>query len=65
MPPEATGAVSAAVPGRAGADVPEGPVERTGGHRVTGSSVCVRDPDANFIEFITYPDASKEHAHVS
>ena len=28
---------------------------------MAASSVYVRDPDGNLIEFMTYPDASKEH----
>ena len=27
-----------------------------------GSSVYVRDPDGNLIEFMTYPEESTEHA---
>jgi len=41
---------------RAGASVIEGPTEREGGRRATGSSVYVRDPDGNLLEFIRYPD---------
>jgi len=40
---------------RAGASVIEGPAEREGGRRITGSSVYVRDPDGNLLEFIRYP----------
>lgn len=36
------------------ATVIEGPVSRQGGRRATGSSVYVRDPDGNLIEFIIY-----------
>ena len=35
----------------------EGPVKRTGGHnhgRDTGTSVYIRDPDKNLLEFIVY-----------
>lgn len=39
---------------RAGAKVIEGPVERPGGQRKTGSSTYVRDPDGNLLEFIIY-----------
>jgi catechol 2,3-dioxygenase-like lactoylglutathione lyase family enzyme len=39
---------------RAGAKVVEGPVDRQGGRRKTGSSVYVRDPDGNLLEFMTY-----------
>jgi catechol 2,3-dioxygenase-like lactoylglutathione lyase family enzyme len=40
---------------RAGAKVEEGPVARQGGRRKTGSSVYVRDPDRNLLEFMIYP----------
>lgn len=40
----------------AGAEIIEGPVEREGGRRTTGSSAYVRDPDGNLLEFLTYPD---------
>jgi catechol 2,3-dioxygenase-like lactoylglutathione lyase family enzyme len=39
---------------RAGAKVLEGPVARQGGQRKTGSSVYVRDPDGNLLEFMIY-----------
>jgi len=39
----------------AGASVIEGPVERQGGRRASGTSVYVRDPDGNLLEFLTYP----------
>jgi catechol 2,3-dioxygenase-like lactoylglutathione lyase family enzyme len=39
---------------RAGAKVMEGPVPRQGGRRTAGSSVYVRDPDGNLLEFIIY-----------
>jgi catechol 2,3-dioxygenase-like lactoylglutathione lyase family enzyme len=47
---------------RAGADVIEGPVPREGGRRAEASSVYVRDPDGNLLEFMIYsqeesPDA--------
>lgn len=38
------------------ATVIEGPVERQGGRRIAGSSVYVRDPDGNLLEFIRYPE---------
>jgi catechol 2,3-dioxygenase-like lactoylglutathione lyase family enzyme len=41
---------------RAGAEVIEGPVERQGGRQATGTSVYVRDPDGNLLEFMTYPE---------
>jgi catechol 2,3-dioxygenase-like lactoylglutathione lyase family enzyme len=37
-----------------GVAVEEGPVERVGGRRERGTSVYVRDPDANLLEFIVY-----------
>jgi catechol 2,3-dioxygenase-like lactoylglutathione lyase family enzyme len=40
---------------RAGAKVVEGPVARQGGRRKTASSVYVRDPDGNLLEFMIYP----------
>jgi catechol 2,3-dioxygenase-like lactoylglutathione lyase family enzyme len=39
---------------RARAKVEEGPVDRAGGRRKTGSSVYVRDPDRNLLEFLIY-----------
>ncbi|TMM17781.1 MAG: VOC family virulence protein [Actinobacteria bacterium] len=36
------------------AEVIEGPVARDGGRRAHGSSLYVRDPDGNLLEFITY-----------
>ena len=39
---------------RAGATVIEGPVGRQGGRKTAGSSVYVRDPDGNLLEFINY-----------
>ena len=39
---------------RAGAHVEEGPVEREGGRQSVGSSVYVRDPDGNLLEFLRY-----------
>lgn len=43
--------------GRTGTEIVEGPVEREGGRGTTGTSVYVRDPDGNLLEFLTYPDA--------
>jgi catechol 2,3-dioxygenase-like lactoylglutathione lyase family enzyme len=37
------------------AEIEEGPVDRVGGRRTTGSSVYVRDPDGNLLEFMIYP----------
>jgi catechol 2,3-dioxygenase-like lactoylglutathione lyase family enzyme len=39
---------------RAGARVIEGPVGRQGGRKKTASSVYVRDPDGNLLEFMIY-----------
>jgi catechol 2,3-dioxygenase-like lactoylglutathione lyase family enzyme len=39
---------------RAGAKVFEGPVARQGGRKKAGSSLYVRDPDGNLLEFIIY-----------
>jgi catechol 2,3-dioxygenase-like lactoylglutathione lyase family enzyme len=39
---------------RAGAEVEEGPVERSGGRQRTGTSVYTRDPDGNLLEFMHY-----------
>jgi catechol 2,3-dioxygenase-like lactoylglutathione lyase family enzyme len=46
----------------AGAEIIEGPVERDGGRRTTGTSVYVRDPDGNLLEFLTYPDGGSPDA---
>jgi catechol 2,3-dioxygenase-like lactoylglutathione lyase family enzyme len=40
---------------RAGARLVEGPVARQGGRRRSASSVYVRDPDGNLLEFMIYP----------
>ena len=40
---------------RAGVKPVEGPVERQGGRKQIGSSVYVRDPDGNLLEFMIYP----------
>ena len=39
----------------AGATVIEGPVGRQGGRKKAASSVYVRDPDGNLLEFMIYP----------
>jgi catechol 2,3-dioxygenase-like lactoylglutathione lyase family enzyme len=39
----------------AGVAVEEGPVAREGGRRREASSVYVRDPDGNLLEFMIYP----------
>jgi catechol 2,3-dioxygenase-like lactoylglutathione lyase family enzyme len=38
----------------AGAAIIEGPVERQGGRRAAATSVYVRDPDGNLLEFMIY-----------
>jgi len=38
-----------------GAAIEEGPVAREGGRRRDASSVYVRDPDGNLLEFMIYP----------
>jgi catechol 2,3-dioxygenase-like lactoylglutathione lyase family enzyme len=38
----------------AGAEIIEGPVAREGGRRLDASSVYVRDPDGNLVEFLNY-----------
>jgi len=37
-----------------GAAIEEGPVARPGGRRAEGTSIYVRDPDGNLLEFMTY-----------
>lgn len=39
----------------AGAEIEEGPVAREGGRRTAASSMYVRDPDGNLLEFMIYP----------
>jgi catechol 2,3-dioxygenase-like lactoylglutathione lyase family enzyme len=39
---------------RGGAKIIEGPVARQGGRQKTASSVYVRDPDGNLLEFMIY-----------
>jgi catechol 2,3-dioxygenase-like lactoylglutathione lyase family enzyme len=39
---------------RAGAKIEVGPVDRAGGRRTNASSVYVRDPDGNLLEFMIY-----------
>jgi catechol 2,3-dioxygenase-like lactoylglutathione lyase family enzyme len=46
----------------AGTEIIEGPLEREGGRRTTGSSVYVRDPDGNLLEFLNYPDRGSPDA---
>ena len=43
---------------QAGAKIIEGPIEREGGRNggsVKGTSIYVRDPDSNLLEFMIYP----------
>jgi catechol 2,3-dioxygenase-like lactoylglutathione lyase family enzyme len=40
--------------GRAGAKVELGPVERPGGRQTAGTSLYLRDPDGNLLEFMIY-----------
>jgi len=51
---EGTAAALSAMLDRAGAKVIEGPVGRQGGRRKGASSVYVRDPDGNLLEFMIY-----------
>jgi catechol 2,3-dioxygenase-like lactoylglutathione lyase family enzyme len=44
----------------AGAEVVEGPVDRDGGRRAGASSVYVRDPDGNLLEFMIYREPGAE-----
>lgn len=44
----------AALLARAGAETVEGPVARAGARRVAATSVYVRDPDQNLLEFMIY-----------
>jgi catechol 2,3-dioxygenase-like lactoylglutathione lyase family enzyme len=42
----------------ADAKIEEGPVDRVGGRREAATSVYVRDPDGNLLEFMIYEDAT-------
>jgi catechol 2,3-dioxygenase-like lactoylglutathione lyase family enzyme len=53
---EGTAAGLQALLDRAGCPIEEGPVGREGGRGREGSSVYVRDPDGNLLEFLRYPD---------
>lgn len=46
--------------GRAGAEIEEGPVAREGGRRTPASSVYVRDPDGNLVEFMIYGEDGRD-----
>ena len=63
---DATPAALDALLAAAGAEIVEGPVAREGARRVTATSVYVRDPDQNLLEFMIYPrvrdDAGDRHA---
>lgn len=43
----------------AGAVIEEGPVERQGGRKAAATSVYIRDPDGNLLEFMRYPEAGE------
>jgi catechol 2,3-dioxygenase-like lactoylglutathione lyase family enzyme len=51
---EGTAASLKAMLDRGGAKIIEGPAARQGGRRKTASSVYVRDPDGNLLEFMMY-----------
>jgi catechol 2,3-dioxygenase-like lactoylglutathione lyase family enzyme len=51
---DGTSAALRALVDRAGATYVEGPAPRSGGRQKTGSSLYVRDPDGNLLEFIIY-----------
>ena len=51
---DGTAAALRAMLDRAAVKVEEGPVDRGGGRQKVGSSVYVRDPDGNLLEFIIY-----------
>ena len=44
----------------AGATIIEGPVARQGGRRTDASSVYVRDPDGNLVEFMIYEEDGRD-----
>jgi catechol 2,3-dioxygenase-like lactoylglutathione lyase family enzyme len=51
---DGTAAALQAMLDRTGAKIVEGPVARQGGRRKAASSVYVRDPDGNLLEFMIY-----------
>lgn len=51
---EGTPAALRAMLDKAGAKIEEGPVARQGGRKKAASSVYVRDPDGNLLEFMIY-----------
>ncbi len=61
---EGTGAALHALLDGAGAEIIEGPVEREGGRRATATSVYVRDPDGNLLEFMIYGEEHSDAADI-
>ena len=57
---DGSAAALAALLSGAGAEIEEGPVAREGGRRRAASSVYVRDPDGNLLEFMIYPEGSPD-----
>ncbi len=57
---DGSAAALAALLSGAGAEIEEGPVAREGGRRRAASSVYVRDPDGNLLEFMIYPEGSSD-----
>lgn len=53
---EGDGAALHALLESAGAEIEEGPVPRVGARRAEATSVYVRDPDGNLLEFMHYGD---------
>ena len=51
---DGTAAALRAMLDRGGAKIIEGPVARQGGRKKAASSVYVRDPDGNLLEFMIY-----------
>ena len=51
---DGTAAALKAMLDRSGVKIEEGPVARQGGRRAAASSVYVRDPDGNLLEFMIY-----------
>jgi catechol 2,3-dioxygenase-like lactoylglutathione lyase family enzyme len=57
---DGSAAALAALLSGAGAEIEEGPVAREGARRRAASSVYVRDPDGNLLEFMIYPEGSSD-----
>ncbi len=57
---DGSAAALAALLAGAGAEIEEGPVAREGARRRAASSVYVRDPDGNLLEFMIYPEGSSD-----